>query len=66
MPPSLRTCRNCGAPTRPAGPHYPFCGVECRERDLENWASESYRVAAAPDDDELPAFPELPARPDEE
>ena len=50
--PSLTSCRICGAPTTPASADYPFCGERCRERDLGNWATESYRVAAAITDDE--------------
>ena len=25
---------------------FPFCSAHCRERDLGNWATEKYRVAA--------------------
>jgi endogenous inhibitor of DNA gyrase (YacG/DUF329 family) len=54
-PPALKTCRICRAPTSPGNEDYPFCSAACRERDLGNWASETYRVAAAlASDDELP------------
>ena len=43
---SLKTCRICGGATGPAIPAYPFCSEPCRERDLGNWASGTYRVAA--------------------
>ncbi|MFN0183905.1 MAG: DNA gyrase inhibitor YacG [Aquabacterium sp.] len=32
-------------------PWRPFCSEACRQRDLGNWANESYRVAAAPPDE---------------
>lgn len=50
--PSLTSCRICGGPTTPANADYPFCGERCRERDLGNWATESYRVAAVITDEE--------------
>jgi endogenous inhibitor of DNA gyrase (YacG/DUF329 family) len=52
--PSLNSCRICGATTSPANPEYPFCGAACRERDLGNWASESYRVSTSTANDEDP------------
>ena len=27
-------------------PEFPFCSAHCRERDLGNWATEKYKVAA--------------------
>jgi len=27
-------------------PEFPFCSARCRERDLGNWATEKYKVAA--------------------
>lgn len=52
--PTLKTCRICRAATGPENPDYPFCSPACRERDLGNWATESYRVAASiPNEDEL-------------
>lgn len=50
--PSLKTCRICRAPISPTNPDFPFCSAACRERDLGNWASEHYRVAAAVSDEE--------------
>lgn len=51
---ALSTCRICRAAITPANPAYPFCSDACRERDLGNWATESYRVAPSiPNDDEL-------------
>jgi uncharacterized protein len=31
-------------------PHRPFCSDQCRQRDLGNWATEKYRVAAHDDE----------------
>ena len=51
-------CPTCRQPTRygPANPWRPFCSARCRGNDLGAWASEDYRVAAAPppDADEPP------------
>ncbi len=61
----LTTCRICGAPTSPANPDYPFCGDRCRERDLGNWASESYRVAVPiTAEDDIPDMADDMADPD--
>jgi uncharacterized protein len=55
--PQARTvrCPACGGPSvyAPSNPSRPFCSVRCRNHDLGAWASESYRVAAAPDPDDL-------------
>ncbi|MDP3083695.1 MAG: DNA gyrase inhibitor YacG [Rubrivivax sp.] len=54
-------CPTCKAPTlfAPANRWRPFCSARCRGDDLGAWASESYRVAAAPPadaaDDDAPA-----------
>jgi endogenous inhibitor of DNA gyrase (YacG/DUF329 family) len=44
------TCRR-PAPFSPANPWRPFCSERCRGMDLGAWASEDYRVAAAPPQD---------------
>lgn len=43
-------CPACRQPTRytPANPWRPFCSARCRGVDLGAWASEDYRVPAAP------------------
>ena len=44
-------CPRCGAPA-PFGPQNqwrPFCSERCRMIDLGQWASESYRVPVAED-----------------
>jgi endogenous inhibitor of DNA gyrase (YacG/DUF329 family) len=33
---------------------FPFCSVRCRERDLGNWATEKYKVAAPMMDESEP------------
>ena len=45
MPLDIVRCPVCGksvawgqTPTRP------FCSIECKQRDLGNWAAESYRI----------------------
>lgn len=49
-------CPGCGGPSlfAPANPWRPFCSERCRTTDLGAWATERYRVAAAPNpgDDE--------------
>ena len=51
-------CPACRQPAlyAPANPWRPFCSERCRRLDLGAWASESYRVAAAPPeaDDDAP------------
>lgn len=51
-------CPACGqaAVYAPENRWRPFCSERCRNLDLGAWASESYRVPAAPpaDDDDLP------------
>jgi len=46
----LVPCPQCGGDSvfAPSNPYRPFCGERCRELDLGAWASESFRVAAAP------------------
>lgn len=43
-------CPGCGKlqPYDLANPARPFCSMRCRSADLAAWASESYRVSAAP------------------
>jgi uncharacterized protein len=33
---------------------FPFCSARCRERDLGNWATEKYKVAAPEMDESEP------------
>ena len=51
-------CPTCRQPAlfAPANPWRPFCSARCRGADLGAWASEDYRVPAAPpaDPDEGP------------
>lgn len=50
-------CPQCGGDSvyAPTNKWRPFCGERCRQIDLGAWASESFRVPAAPpqDPDEL-------------
>ena len=48
----LVPCPQCGkpAPFAPSNRWRPFCSERCRSLDLGAWASESYRVPAAPRD----------------
>ena len=43
----------------PANPWRPFCSERCRQADFGAWASERFRMAAAPPTDE--AEPGAPA-----
>lgn len=47
-------CPACGKPTvyAESNPSRPFCSPRCRLTDLGGWASESYRIAARPAEDE--------------
>lgn len=53
----LVPCPACAEPTRfhPSNPWRPFCSARCKGVDLGAWASEGYRVPAAPpvEDDEF-------------
>lgn len=58
LPPGARIvrCPGCGGDSvyAPSNPHRPFCSARCRGADFGAWASEGYRVPAAPppeDDD---------------
>ena len=44
-------CPACGATAdfSPANRWRPFCSERCRMMDLGAWASEKYRIEAAPD-----------------
>ena len=44
-------CPACRQPCKygPSNPWRPFCSARCRNSDFGAWASESYRVPAAPD-----------------
>jgi endogenous inhibitor of DNA gyrase (YacG/DUF329 family) len=40
-------CPICKRPVdSEATAEFPFCSARCRERDLGNWATEKYKVAA--------------------
>jgi endogenous inhibitor of DNA gyrase (YacG/DUF329 family) len=43
-------CPGCGGDSvyAASNPHRPFCSARCRGADLGAWASEGYRVPAAP------------------
>ena len=47
-------CPHCQAPVRfePSARWRPFCSARCREADLGAWASESFRIPAAPPTDD--------------
>ena len=56
----LVPCPTCRQPTplAPSNRWRPFCSARCRGNDLGAWASEDYRVPAAPPpeaDEEPPA-----------
>ncbi len=53
-------CPGCSGPSLygPDNPWRPFCSERCRQTDLGAWASESYRVAAAPPTEDPDAPPE--------
>lgn len=56
----LVPCPACGQPAAfsPANRWRPFCSERCRRIDLGAWASERYRVAAAPTpEDDTDALP---------
>ncbi|MDR3087271.1 MAG: DNA gyrase inhibitor YacG [Azoarcus sp.] len=50
----LVRCPGCGGQSewREANPYRPFCSMRCKQIDLGAWASEQYRVPAAPPDGE--------------
>lgn len=55
--PRIVRCPHCGGDSifAPSNTWRPFCSERCRQIDLGAWASESFRVPAAPplDPDEL-------------
>ena len=49
------TCPICKQPVdSETSPGFPFCSDRCRERDLGNWATEKYKVAAPMMDESEP------------
>lgn len=47
MPLDIVRCPACGKSVAWAQtPTRPFCSRECKQRDLGNWATESYRIPA--------------------
>jgi endogenous inhibitor of DNA gyrase (YacG/DUF329 family) len=63
VPDKIVRCPQCGGDSVYAArnPYRPFCGERCKNLDLGAWASESFRVAAAPPDEgeELDGGPPL-------
>ena len=53
-------CPSCGKPAlfAPANPWRPFCSERCRQTDLGAWASETYRIPAKEEDDQLGSDPD--------
>ena len=52
-PQKLVNCPHCGKSVEwdPANPYRPFCSERCKMIDLGAWATESYRVPVAEDDE---------------
>jgi endogenous inhibitor of DNA gyrase (YacG/DUF329 family) len=52
-------CPACGGDSvyATSNPSRPFCSERCKGMDLGAWASESFRVAAAPSPDDPPWEP---------
>ena len=48
-------CPTCGGDSLygPDNPYRPFCSERCKNIDFGAWASESYRVEAKPDTQDL-------------
>ncbi|MFM8768688.1 MAG: DNA gyrase inhibitor YacG [Rubrivivax sp.] len=59
MPSRVVTCPACKGPSpfEPGNLWRPFCSQRCRAHDLGAWASESYRVQAAPSAEDVEADP---------
>ena len=55
-------CPTCGGDSlySPDNPYRPFCSERCKNIDFGAWASESYRVEAKPDPQNLPDDPNGP------
>ena len=53
-PPRIIPCPACGKATAYAASNRwrPFCSERCRTTDLGAWATESYRIPAAPGEEE--------------
>ena len=47
-------CPTCKAPVEwgEQSPYRPFCSERCKQIDLGAWASESYRIAGQPTDED--------------
>jgi len=45
-------CPICEKEVKLDDPEMPFCSERCRMTDLGAWATESYRIAAKPAEDE--------------
>jgi uncharacterized protein len=56
----ILACPACGKATvfAPSNRWRPFCSERCRLTDLGAWATESYRIAAKPAEDEGDASPD--------
>jgi endogenous inhibitor of DNA gyrase (YacG/DUF329 family) len=54
QPARIVACPACGkASAFTASNHWrPFCSERCRTRDLGAWATESYKIPAAPGEDD--------------
>jgi len=59
VPTTARTvrCPSCGGSSvySPDNPFRPFCSERCKNLDFGAWASEAYRVPAAPPPEDRPA-----------
>ena len=55
-------CPTCGGDSvySPDNPSRPLCSERCKNIDFGAWASESYRVEAKPDPQDLPDDPHGP------
>lgn len=53
LKPRIVRCPQCGGDSifAPSNAWRPFCSERCRQIDLGAWASESFRVPAAPPQD---------------
>ena len=53
-PPRIIACPACGKATAFAASNRwrPFCSERCRTTDLGAWATESYRIAAEPGEED--------------
>ncbi|MEQ1725019.1 MAG: DNA gyrase inhibitor YacG [Sphingopyxis sp.] len=57
---SPRPCPLCGKAA--ASEYRPFCSRGCRDRDLNAWFGEDYRIAVPPaaDEGDAPPLPDAP------